>query len=57
MFNNNFNFNFNNNEKETISEEIRKLVTQTESLFERSSEESGYLAVWKTNLLKLSGNN
>jgi len=56
MFHNNFNFNF-NNEEETISNEIRKLVSQREGPIERTADESNYLAVWKTNLLKLSGNN
>ena len=55
MFESNFNF---NNEKETISEEIRKLLSQAKTTTQCSSdEESSYLAIWKKNLLKLSGNN
>lgn len=55
MFENNFNF---NNERETISEEIRKLVSQSESdSHPPSMDESNYLTIWKKNLLKLSGNN
>lgn len=52
------NFNFDNKEKETIAEEIRKLVSDPEGAAQfPSSQENSYLAAWKKNLLKLSGDN
>lgn len=55
MFQNNFNF---KNEKELISDEIKRLVSQTGNPGQRpSSDECNYLTIWKQNLLKLSGNN
>lgn len=56
MFENNFNFN--SSEKELISDEIRKLVSQSVTSAQcPTSEEYNYLTIWKNNLLKLSGNN
>ncbi len=49
------NFNFENTERETVSEEIRKLLTDTG--INLSSEESNYMEIWKNKLLELSGKN
>lgn len=55
MFESNFNF---KNEKEMFSEEIKRLLSQTEKPPQlKSSDECNYLTIWKKNLLKLSGNN
>ena len=52
MFEQNFNFNTN---KETISEEIRKLVSDTRVC--PSIKEDYYLELWKNKILDLSKNN
>ncbi len=49
------NFNFENKYKETVSNEIRKLVTDSGVKF--SKEEYNYLGIWKNKILELSGNN
>jgi|GEM_PF-5630377 len=49
------NFNFEDKDRETISEEIRKLLTDTG--VQLSPREYNYLGVWKNKILDLSGNN
>lgn len=49
------NFNFYDEEKETIADEIRKLLSKAEPI--PSADEYNYLTIWKSKLLKLSGNN
>lgn len=49
------NFNFENNNNETVSEEIRKLLTDTGARI--SAKEYNYLGIWKRKILELTGNN
>ncbi len=49
------NFNFGNKSKETISDEIRKLLVDTK--VQISARDYNYLGVWKKKILELSGNN
>jgi hypothetical protein len=56
MFNRNFNnFNFDNKDKESISQEIRKLLT--DSGVQLSAKEYNYLGIWKKKIIELSGDN
>lgn len=49
------NFNFDNKARETVSEEIRKLLADTN--IQLSSKEYNYIGIWKKKILELSGNN
>jgi len=49
------NFNFNNKDNETVSEELRKLFTDTS--VHLTTEDYDYLGAWKNRLIELSGNN